>query len=98
MAGGSRKAALTHRIRVAAGKALAACPEERWPVLEGRIEDVHRHCDDGELERAVVVLLAFLCQNPDGTGELLDELHDFAKRLSLGPAGQRMLNQLTNPD
>jgi hypothetical protein len=98
MAGGNRKAALTHRIRVAAGKALSACPEDNWPVLEGRIEDVHRHCDEGELERAVVMLMAFLCQHPDGANDLLDELHDFAKRLSLGPAGQRMLKQLTHPD
>src|ERR1700722_5552782 len=86
MAGASRKAALTHRIRVAAGRALAACPEERWPILEGRIEEVHRLCDEGELEHAVVMLMAFLCQNPYGVGELLDDLHDFAKRLSLGPA------------
>jgi len=98
MAGGYRKATLTHRIRVAAGKALSACPEEQWPVLECRIEDVHRHCDESELEHAVVILLAFLCENPNGTGELLDELHDFAKLLSLGPAGQRMLKQLTHPN
>lgn len=98
MAGTNRKAALTLRIRTAAGKALTACPEERWPVLEGRIEDVHRLCDEGELDHAVVMLLAFLCQNPEGAPELLDELHDFAKRLSLGPAGERMLAQLTNPD
>ena len=97
MAGGNRKAALTYRVRVAAGKALAACPEELWPVLEGHIEEVHRHCDEGELERAVVTLLAFLCKHCGAGGELLDELHDFAKRLSLGPAGQRMLAQLTNP-
>jgi hypothetical protein len=95
MAGRSRKAAMTHRIRMAAGRALAACSEERWPILEGRIEDVHRLCDEGELEHAVVMLMAFLCQNPDGVGELLDDLHDFAKRLSLGPAGQQMLAQLT---
>jgi hypothetical protein len=98
MAGGSRKAALTHRIRVAAGKALAACPEDQWSVLEGRIEDVHRHCDEGELERAVVMLMAFLCQHPEGVEELLDEFHDFAKRLSLGSAGQRMLYLLTHGD
>jgi hypothetical protein len=96
MAGTSRKAALTHRIRMAAGRALIACPEERWPLLEGRIEDIHRLCDEGELEHAVVMLMAFLCQAPDGVDELLDDLHDFAKRLSLGPAGQRMLAQLTN--
>jgi hypothetical protein len=95
MAGKSRKAALTHRIRTAAGRALAACPEERWPILEGRIEDVHRLCDEGELEHAVVMLMTFLCQAPIGAGELLDDLHDFAKRLSLGPAGQQMLAQLT---
>jgi hypothetical protein len=47
MAGGSGKAALTYRIRVAAGHALSACPEGQWPALEGRIEDVHRHCDEG---------------------------------------------------
>jgi hypothetical protein len=80
---------------LAAGRALAACSEERWPILEGRIEDVHRLCDEGELDHAVVMLLAFLCQNPDGVGELLDDVHDFAKRLSLGPAGQRMLAQLS---
>jgi hypothetical protein len=95
MAGRSRKAALTHRIRMAAGRALAACSEERWPILEGRIEDVHRLCDEGELEHAVVMLMDFLCQNADGLGELLDDLHGFAKRLSLGPAGQQMLAQLT---
>jgi hypothetical protein len=98
MASANRKAALTHRIRTAAGKALAACPEERWPVLEGRVEDVHRLCDEGDLDHAVVMLLAFLCQNPDGVEEFLDELHDFAKRLSLGPAGERMLAQLTHGD
>ncbi len=98
MGGGRRKAALTHRIRVAAGQALSACPEDQWPVLEGRIEDVHRHCDEGELERAVVALMAFLCRHPAGTGAVLDELHAFAKRLSLGPAGQRLLYLLTYGD
>jgi hypothetical protein len=98
MAGERGKAALTHRVRVAAGKALAACPEDEWPLLEGRIEDIHRHCDEGELERAVVMLMAFLLQHPLGTEAVLDELHAFAKRLSLGPTGQRLLYQLTNPD
>jgi hypothetical protein len=98
MAGGNRKEALTYRIRVAAGTALAACPEDQWPVLERRIEEIHRHCDEGDLEQAVVMLMAFLLQHPDGADQVLDELHAFAKRLSLGPAGQRMLYQLTNPD
>lgn len=98
MAGGSRKEALTYRIRVAAGKALSACQEDQWPVVEGRIEDVHRHCDEGDLEKAVIALMSFLCQHPDGTEEVLDELHDFAKRLSLGPAGQRLLYLVTHGD
>jgi hypothetical protein len=44
------------------------------------------------------MLMAFLLQQPNGAADVLDELHAFAKRLSLGAAGQRMLNQLTNPD
>jgi hypothetical protein len=98
MAGGSRKAALIHRIRMAAGKALSAHPEDQWPALEGRIEDVHRYCDDDDPEQAVVALMTFLCQHPGGTEGVLDELHDFAKRLSLGPAGRRMLYLLTHGD
>jgi hypothetical protein len=98
MAGPNRNTALTHRIRTAAGQALAACPEEEWPVLEGRIEDIHRLCDEGELESATVMLLAFLCQHRDGVENVIEELHAFAKRLSLGPAGQRMLYQLEHPD
>ena len=98
MARESRKEALTFRIRTAAGRALSACPEERWPVLEGRIEDVHRLCDEGELEHALVMLMAFLLDNPDGVDEMLDELNEFAKRLSLGPTGRRLLKQLTYPN
>jgi hypothetical protein len=42
--------------------------------------------------------MGFLCQHPEGVEGLLDELHDFAKRLSLGAAGQRMLYLLTHGD
>jgi hypothetical protein len=66
--------------------------------LEGRVNDIHRLCDEGELEHAVVMLLRFLNENPYAREELLDELHAFAKRLSLSPTGQRLLGLVVNPD
>ncbi|MGL6074428.1 MAG: hypothetical protein ACRC8S_09740 [Fimbriiglobus sp.] len=83
------------RIRLLAGQALSECPEAQWPILEHRIEDIHRLCDEGELEQALVMLLSFLCQNFASADDHLDELNDLAKRLSIGPTGSRLLAQLT---